>query len=58
VPKIEARLLHLEEYPSDFIIGLDIIKHCDFHYDSVQKSFSFHLFPTSDAPNLQDKTDL
>lgn len=58
VPDVKVALLHLQEYPSDLIIGLDIIRHCDFQYNSVQKSFSFHLFPTSDVPNLQDKTDL
>ncbi|WP_445750000.1 hypothetical protein [Polaribacter sp.] len=57
VPNIETRLLHLPEYPSDLIIGLDILRYCNFHYDSVQKSFSFHLFPTSTVPNLQDETD-
>ena len=50
VPNVETRILHLTEYPSDLIIGLDILKHCDFHYDSVHKSFSFHLFPTSNVP--------
>tara|TARA_R110001583_G_scaffold6249_5_gene32215 strand:- start:3749 stop:4174 length:426 start_codon:yes stop_codon:yes gene_type:complete len=50
VPNLETRILHLTEYPSDLIIGLDILKHCDFNYDSVHKTFSFHLFPTSNVP--------
>jgi len=58
VPNIESRLLHLPEYPSDLIIGLDILRYCDFHYNSVQKSFSFHLFPTSNGLNHKTETDL
>lgn len=45
VPNVETRLLNQLEYPSDVIIGLDILKHCNFLYDSVNKSFTFHLFP-------------
>ena len=44
VPNIDARLLHTD-YPSDLIIGLDIIKYCNFQYNSKNKTFSFQLFP-------------
>ena len=57
VPNIKASLLHQTQYPSDLIIGLDILRHCNFRYDSVQKSFSFYLFPTSKVLNQQDETD-
>jgi len=56
VPDIEARLLHLPEYPSDLIIGLDILRYCDFHYNSVEKSFLFYLFPKVQA-NQKGQTD-
>ncbi len=53
VPNVETRLMIQPEYPSDLIIGLDIIKHCDFYYDSSNKRFSFSLFP-SVQENLAD----
>jgi predicted aspartyl protease len=45
VPDIKARILTQPDYPSDLIIGLDIIKFCDFSYNSKSKSFNFVLFP-------------
>lgn len=45
VPEIQFRLLHLPDYPSDLIIGLDILKHCDFHYNHRNKIFEIELIP-------------
>lgn len=45
VPDIKVFILHQEMFDCDILIGQNILKHCNFIYDSVQKSFSFHLFP-------------
>lgn len=48
VPNVNVFILHQEIFDCDILIGQNIIKHCNFIYDSVQKSFSFHLFHLQD----------
>tara|TARA_R110001592_G_scaffold362368_1_gene675962 strand:+ start:64 stop:507 length:444 start_codon:yes stop_codon:yes gene_type:complete len=57
VPDVTVFELTQPEYPSGMIIGLNILKHCNFNYDSVNKLFSFHLFPISDIPSLEVEKD-
>lgn len=45
VSDMKMRILHQKDYPSELVIGLDILKHCNFQYDSVERLFSFHLYP-------------
>lgn len=55
IPPIKARVLHQEQYPSDLILGLDILKYCNFQYN-CQHTFEFELFPEGEIshPNTKD----
>jgi predicted aspartyl protease len=50
IPEVKIRIITQEQYPSDLIIGIDILKHCNFIYNSVEKSFTLILFPTVPDP--------
>jgi hypothetical protein len=43
IPQIEVRELKDSNYPCGIIIGIDIIKHCDFQYNSKSKTFQIDL---------------
>jgi len=46
IPEVDIRIITQEQYPSDLILGIDILKHCNFEYNSVEKYFTLILFPT------------
>ena len=47
IPKIKARELKELTYPCGILIGVDIIKYCNFNYSSKSKEFTLDLFPNT-----------
>ena len=43
IPKIKARELKEHTYPCGILIGIDIIKYCNFEYNSKTNSFTLEL---------------
>jgi predicted aspartyl protease len=45
IPSIRVKEFTALDYPCGIILGIDIIKHCDFQYEALTKTFSLTIFP-------------
>jgi len=45
IPKIKVKEFTDLGYPCGILLGIDIIRYCDFKYEALTKTFSLTIFP-------------